>query len=343
MPFPYFLSLFVMALGVVGLHLGGAFLLLAPLFGFGVIPLLELFTQTKHINLDEKEEKRRLSQRRFDAVLGFVVVAYAALWVFFVRQVKGGAYTGGELVCASLLMGLFCGGVGINLGHELGHRKSKNANRVAKALLASSLYMHFFIEHNRGHHARVATLDDPATSRRGETLYAFLVRSTTGGLASAWQLECALQNRRGRSIWTFRNEMIHYALIQSAMLLGLFLLGGAGLLLAAVVAGVSGILLLETVNYIEHYGLQRAHTGRFYEKVQPAHSWNSDHPLGRSLLFELSRHSDHHANPKRPFSVLRSFPDAPQLPTGYPGMMLLALFPPAFFATMHPRLDEMAA
>jgi alkane 1-monooxygenase len=340
MPFPYFLVLFLMGLAAIGLSFGGAFFLAAPLFAFGLVPLLELFTRPKHVNLSPEAERLRSAQKRYDGVLSIVVLAYFALWVFFVHQVVGGAFAGRSLWAASAVMGLVCGGVGINLGHELGHRKSKRAQGVAKALLASSLYMHFFIEHNRGHHSRVATPEDPASSRRGESLYAFLPRSILGGLRSAWQLETTLQKRRGNRVWGLKNEMLRYGLIQGAWLCGAYWIGASELLLAVILAGFTGILLLETVNYLEHYGLQRVHTGRSYEKVQPAHSWNSDHPLGRALLFELSRHSDHHANPKRPFSLLRSFPDAPQLPTGYPGMVLLSLLPPAFFAVMHPRLDE---
>ena len=102
-----------------------------------------------------------------------------------------------------------------------------------------------------------------------------------------------------------------------------------------------GFLLLETVNYLEHYGLQRQQksSGR-YERVRPEHSWNSNHPVGRALLFDLTRHSDHHANPNRKYPVLRHFDASPQLPTGYPGMILLALVPPVWFSVMHPHIER---
>ena len=128
-----------MGLSALGLSSGGLLLLGAPLFVFALVPLVELFTQANHINVDPTEEQVRRKQHRFDMVLGVVVLAYAALWVFFVRQVLSGAYSGKSLLPAAVVMGLSCGGIGINLGHELGHRKSRFAQRVAKAMLASSL------------------------------------------------------------------------------------------------------------------------------------------------------------------------------------------------------------
>jgi len=343
MAFTYLLALVLIGLSGLGVALGGIYLLAGPLFAFGLVPFVELFMPARHVNIDPEEEESRLAQIRFDAVVAISFIAYFALWALFVRQILQGAYDGAEVWAASGVMGLMCGGIGINLGHELGHRKSKRAQFFAKMILASSLYMHFFIEHNRGHHARVATQEDPASARRGEILYAFYFRSIVGGFLSAWRLEIKSQKRRGNWAWGPQNEMVQFIFIQASLLVGAYWLGGGVLLLACVMAGFLGILLLETVNYLEHYGLRRARRGRGYEKVLPIHSWNSDHPMGRALLFELSRHSDHHANAKRHFSILRSMPEAPQLPTGYPGMILLALVPPAFFAVMHPLLDDMVS
>jgi len=343
MVFPYFLVLVLMALAAVGLLQGGWFLLGAPLLAFGLVPLFEAFMSPHHVNPSKEDEKERLNNPGFDGVLALAVLFYAALWALFVTQVRTGGLEGVSYWGGALVMGLMCGGVGINIGHELGHRRSRSANRVAKLLLGSTLYMHFFIEHNRGHHVRVATEGDPASSRRGEWVYSFWFRSVIGGFRSAWDLEVNRCQRMNQRVWSLSNEMVRFVLAQAAWLGFMAFLGGVALLFAAVVASIAGILLLETVNYLEHYGLQRKKTERGYERVQPAHSWNSDHPLGRALLFELSRHSDHHANPRRAFAILRSIPNAPQLPTGYPGMILLSLIPPVFFAAMHPRLDALEA
>jgi alkane 1-monooxygenase len=187
------------------------------------------------------------------------------------------------------------------------------------------LYPHFWVEHNRGHHVRVATDDDPASAARGEALYPFWARSISGGVASAWRLDRRFCGRA----W------LGCAAALAAVAVGLGMVAALAWVGVALVA----VLLLETVNYVEHYGLRRARgpDGR-WERVGPRHSWNSEHALGRALLFDLTRHADHHAHATRPFHGLRRMEDAPALPTGYPGMILLSLLPPAFFAVMDRRL-----
>ncbi len=255
-----------------------------------------------------------------------------------------GRLAGWEVVGATLAVGTLCGAIGINLGHELGHRRSRLDRNLAKALLLSTQYLHFFIEHNRGHHANVSTPDDPASAERGQLVYAFWLRSIVGGWRHAWALEDRRLAARKLGRWTWENEMVRFTAIQIGSIA--LAVAAFGPLAAAAWMGASlgGILLLENVNYVEHYGLRRGRRedGR-WERVRPVHSWNSNHSLSRALLFELSRHSDHHANPARHFSVLRHFDEAPQLPTGYSGMVLLALCPPLFFRVMNPRVDAWAA
>jgi len=136
--------------------------------------------------------------------------------------------------------------------------------------------------------------------------------------------------------------MIQALLWQAGLIAAIGAFFGVVVLFYFLLAAVIGMLLLESVNYIEHYGLRRKRTAQGgYGRVQHAHSWNSDHLLGRLMLFELTRHSDHHWKASKKYQVLESLPDAPQLPTGYPGMMLLSLVPPLFFAVVHPRLAQM--
>jgi alkane 1-monooxygenase len=204
--------------------------------------------------------------------------------------------------------------------------------------------MHFFIEHNFGHHMRVATEDDPATSQRGDWLYARWVRSIVGGLRSAWAIESKRVTRAGHSPLSLHNEVLRFFLIEAAALAAVAIVLSPLAAVAWMGAALIGVLTLETVNYVEHYGLRRELNAKgLPERVQPHHSWNSNHSLGRVLLFNLTRHSDHHANPRRPYPVLRHFDNAPQLPTGYPGMMLLSAFPPLFHAVMHRELDRIDA
>ena len=325
--------------------LGGVWTGLLPLVAFGLIPLAELLLPADRANHDEGTEAAlRESSWAYDALIYAFVPLQWGLMALFLWQLSRSAFSGLELVGAVFTMGILCGGFGINVGHELGHRRGRLEQWLAKASLASSLYTHFYIEHNRGHHAKVSTSEDPASAPQGRTVFGHWARSVPGTWLEAWRIEARRLEKKGLSWWHPSNEMWQ---LQGAQLLILVLILaalGPVALAGFVAASVVGFLLLETLNYIEHYGLRRQQTqpGR-YERVRPEHSWNSDHPIGRTLLFELSRHSDHHANPGRPYQVLRSFEQAPQFPTGYPGMIVLALCPPLFFAVMHPRLEQWRA
>lgn len=335
----YLLAFIVPASVALGLALGGPWTFLAPAVLFGVLPLFEAFFRGTTENLDEDEERAVRSQRRYDLIIYAMVPIQYALLAFFVWRVARGDFEGVWLFGAILTMGMACGALGINVAHELGHRRRRYEQRMSKALLATSLYVHFFIEHNRGHHAKVATADDPASARYGETLYAFFPRTILGGLRDAWRLERDRLTKQGRSPWSLDNEFLRDQAAQLALLVAIAIVAGPLAAGAFFLAAGCGALLLETVNYIEHYGLARTvdNTGRA-ERVRPAHSWNANHPLGRTVLFELTRHSDHHANARRPYQTLRHHDEAPQFPTGYPGMMALAWFPPLWFAVMHPRI-----
>jgi alkane 1-monooxygenase len=204
--------------------------------------------------------------------------------------------------------------------------------------------MHFFIEHNRGHHKNVSTDEDPASSRYGESIYAFFPRTISDSWRSAWKIETDRLKKAHIPFWSLQNEMLMYQLIQLAFLGFIAAVWGWKVMLYFMAAAFIGILLLETVNYIEHYGLRRKKIdGAYYDKVLPIHSWNSDHPIGRIMLFELSRHSDHHYLPSRKYQVLRHFDKSPQMPTGYPGMMVLSYFPPLWFKVMHRQIQKYKA
>lgn len=319
---------------------GGALTWFLPVFTFVVIPLVELFTPGTTANMTPQQEEAALSDRVYDAFVYLVVPAQVALVVAFLWRMQVGGYAPWETAGAIGTMGIACGVFGINVGHELGHRRHKAEQILAKILLTTSLYLHFFVEHNRGHHRRVATPEDPATARRGENLYAFWVRSVTGGLRSAWALEAARLERDGKSPWSWSNETLRAFVIQGALLVGIGLIAGPWPLAAFVMAATCGFLLLETVNYVEHYGLVRARTPHgVYERVRPEHSWNSERAIGRVLLFDLTRHSDHHANATRKYQILRHHDGVPELPAGYPAMIVLALFPPLFKAVMERSLQ----
>ncbi len=306
---------------------------------FVIIPFLELFTKGSAKNLDKIEEAIAKEDKIYDwLIYGLVPFQYIIL-IIFLFQVSNEHLPLYYKIGATIAYGMACGIVGINAAHELGHRVTWYEQLFSKMLLLTTLYMHFFIEHNRGHHKNVSTDDDPASSRLGETVYAFYVRTIWGSWISAWHLETEKLKRKNTAVLSYKNEMLLYQIVQLLLLIGIGLFFGVKTLLLFMLGSVIGILLLETVNYIEHYGLRRKKNGDKYERTMPIHSWNSNHPVGRLILLELSRHSDHHYMASRKYQILRHFDESPQMPTGYPGMLLLALFPALWFKIMHRRID----
>ncbi|MGC4061026.1 MAG: alkane 1-monooxygenase [Aquabacterium sp.] len=230
-------------------------------------------------------------------------------------------------------------GIAINTAHELGHKKSKFDRWLARVSLAPTFYGHFYVEHNRGHHKNVATPEDPASSRFGESFWAFLPRTVVGSFRSAWHLEGERLKRLGKPAFSKDNENLQSWAMSVVLFVALLAAFGWAALPFLIIQAVYGFSLLEVVNYLEHYGLlrQKGADGR-YERCQPEHSWNSNHMVTNLFLYHLQRHSDHHANPTRHYQALRHFEHSPQLPSGYAGMLTLAYFPPIWYAVMDKRV-----
>lgn len=326
----------------VAIYNGGFWSPLTFIIAFVILPLFELFFKGNTDNFSKEQEQVKKKESRFDWMVYLNVLLQWGIVAFFLYRVAFTELSNWEFAGMILSVGICCGVLGINVAHELGHRRKKYEQWMAKALLLSSLYMHFFIEHNRGHHKNVSTDLDPASSRKNEPIYLFYFRSIIGSYLHAWKLENDRLKKAGKSIFTLENEMIRYHIWEGALVVGIFTFLGlkAGIAFLCVAAG--GYLLLESVNYIEHYGLRRKELspGRF-EKTMPWHSWNSNHTFGRIFLYDLTRHSDHHYLASRKYQVLRHMNDAPQLPTGYPGAILLALVPPLWFNIMNKRVDSL--
>jgi alkane 1-monooxygenase len=321
----------------LGVYFKGGWSFAGIYVGFVLIPLLELVSPQSERNLTEEEEARKGVTRFFDLLLYLNVPILYGLIYYYFSTLRAGGLAPYEIVGMTLSVGLIVGTIGINVAHELGHRSTRFEQSLAKILLLSALYQHFFVEHNRGHHRRVATPEDPASARLGESLYAFWLRSISGGWRHAWTLERERLERDGQPVFSWRNAMIRFQVYQALYLLGVGLSFGWAMILYAMAIALTGALLLESVNYIEHYGLRRRllDSGR-YEKVNPRHSWNSNHELGRIFLYELTRHSDHHYKASRKYQVLRHFEESPQLPLGYPTSIVMALIPPLWFRVMNP-------
>jgi alkane 1-monooxygenase len=314
---------------------------LPMMYAWVIIPLVELLIKPDEKNMNAAQEEVAKKDKLYDYLLYFfVAIQFVALYIFLTgfQHTHLNAWEIAGRVCT---MGLLCGTFGINVGHELGHRINVFEQNLAKASLLTSLYMHFFIEHNKGHHKNVATPEDPSSARYNEPVYLFYFRTIIFSYLSAWKIANTDLRRKGLPALHWKNEMLQAHIIQLTFVALIFFGFGLSVTVYFLLAAFMGILLLETVNYIEHYGLQRNQTapGK-YERAMPHHSWNSDHVLGRLMLFELSRHSDHHYLASRKYQILQHHENTPQLPTGYPGSMLLSLVPPLWFYVMNRRIKK---
>ena len=326
-------------IALLSLSFGGWTLWILPMLAFVLIPILELRLQGDYVSRSttaEQELPFDFEPLNLDWLL-FALLPFQIAVIFFLGyQLEHNAWDIAEITGAIFSAGICLGVISINVAHELGHRNEQKYQRMAKGFLLTTLYLHFIIEHNFGHHRYVATPKDAASAPKGMNLYVFLCRSIWKSWISAWKIEEGRRQRKNLPWW--HNQMWGFQSLQVG-LLGIFaVLFSIKVMLCFVVASLVGILLLETINYVEHYGLQRnLRSNGAYEPVQPKHSWNAEHLMGRMLLFELTRHSDHHAHPKRKFQQLRYFEDAAQLPYGYAMMVLIAWCPPLWFAIMNPH------
>ncbi len=308
---------------------------------FGVIPVLDFIVGRDPANPDEAVQVPQLEQQRYYRVLSLATVPGLlgmlgwAGWVFVSHETWSWV---GQLGWV-LSVGTVTGAIGITVAHELIHKDPALEQNAGGLLLAAVCYGGFKIEHVRGHHVHVSTPEDASSSRYGQSLYDFLPHAYKHNFMNAWKLEAERLKRKNMPALHWRNELIGWYLISALFLLGFTLAFGWLGALFFLAQSVVAFTLLEIVNYVEHYGLHRRklENGR-YERTNPTHSWNSNFLLTNLFLFHLQRHSDHHAYAKRRYQVLRHFDDSPQLPNGYAGMIVLALFPPLWRAVMDPRV-----
>ena len=309
-----------------------------PVFVFGVIPLVDLLTGLDRNNPPDEVIEALENDRYYRWVTYAFIPAQYAVLVWGAWMLGGAALDTVDKIGLALALGMVAG-IGINTAHELGHKKEQHERWFARVALAQTFYGHFFIEHNRGHHVRVATPEDPASSRVGETVWGFLPRTVWGSLASAWGIEKRRLQRRGQSPWTPRNDVLSAWAMSVLLWGGLMAAFGWEILPYLMIQAAVGVWLLESVNYLEHYGMlrQRTASGR-YERVNPSHSWNSNNIGTNVLLYHLQRHSDHHANPTRRYQSLRDYKESPVLPTGYAGMIVLTWVPAVWRRVMDKRV-----
>ena len=336
-----YLSIFLLpATVLVSLCTEGILNFLPLIVFFVLLPVVEQFLPLQEKNMSPEEAKTAENDFYYEWLLYLMMPVQWGFLVYFLFTI-GEAPNNHVLIGRITAMGIMCAVIGINLGHELGHHDNKISRFIGEILLLSSLQNHFLPYHTRGHHTNVGTHQDPATARKNETMYVFWFRSQIGSYFEAWKIEMQKCRIQQRPPLHYSNKMIQYTIIHVLMLFSIFYFFGSLVLLYFIIAAIIGIVQLESVNYIEHYGLYRKkNKNGVYERVQRHHSWNSNHYLGRLVLFELSRHSDHHYKANRPYQILESHKESPVMPAGYPAMMMLALFPPLFFRIMNPLVSK---
>lgn len=335
----YLLAYCVPLLTFIGIYIGSFWSYAGVVFAFGILPILEILFPTDEKNYTEAEIEIKLNNRFFDILLYLNVFIVYGILFFVLQKVLTTELSLTEIIGTILSLGIVLGSNGINVAHELGHREKLYERILGKILLIPSHYTHFFIEHNHGHHLHVSTPEDPSTAKYNQTLYAFWIQTVVGTYLKAWQIQKKLNQIENSSFFSLKNDMFWFTIIQISYLILVYLFFGNIGVIVALLSGIVGFLLLETINYIEHYGLKRNQlaSGR-YERVSEKHSWNSNHILGRIMLYELTRHSDHHYKSQKKYQILEYHDVSPQMPFGYPTSMVLSLFPPFWFAVMNKRI-----
>ncbi|MDA0369113.1 MAG: alkane 1-monooxygenase [Proteobacteria bacterium] len=324
---------------LLGLALGGWWTWLALAQSYVLFPVFDALVPADSRNPDADQEgalSSRLAYRILTASAVPIQIGVILAGGFFITA--PGATTI-EIVGATIAVGISSGAFAIVAGHELMHQR-RFERGLSRVLMASVMYAHFCVEHVQGHHVHVATPHDPASAPRGQGLYRFLVRTTVGSWRSAWRIEAARLKRKGRLVLHPTNRMLQDAALTVAVSVGAALLWGWLGVVYFLAQGAIAVLQLETINYIEHYGLRRRETapGKF-EAADARHSWNTNRRLTNLALFNLGRHTDHHNFAGRRYQILRHEPAAPQLPSGYAATMLLAFVPPLWRRVMDPRVD----
>lgn len=340
----YFLAYTVPASALISIYAGGILSYFALFYCFIFLPALELVLPENRNNLSAVEEEVAKKDKVYDLLLYTNLPIVFSILIYFLFRVSDPGLMWWELLGMIFAMGLCCGVIGINVGHELGHRVNPVERLIAKLLLMSSLYMHFYIEHNLGHHKRVGTDADPSSAKYNEPVYLFYFRTLVFSFFSAWDIQMRTLEKNGQRFISVYNQMLVFMIIEAILIIAIGAYFGLEAMFMFLAAAFIGMLLLETINYIEHYGLRRRQKSNgAYERVMPWHSWNSDHYIGRLVLYELTRHSDHHYQAHRKYQVLRHMSEAPQLPAGYPAMVILSLLPPLWFRIMNPRVRKLHA
>ena len=338
---PFLISFVTVPAIVLGGLYGGWYLAFPFLIGWGLLPLLDRLTGLNIRNLDPALSDNALVWHRAVTLIWVPVQMALIFWSLWWLG-NGSTLSGWEIAVFALSVGISTGATGITFAHEMIHQKARWERLLGEFLLISTSYGQFATEHVYGHHITVGTPKDPATARKGESFTRFFIRCVTGTFTSAWKLEAQRLARRGRPIWHASNPFWRYILGWLAFMIAAYWLAGWVGVGFFLLQSLMAVYELEGVNYVEHYGLTREYLGDGkFERVKPHHSWNASQQVSNWFLINLQRHSDHHYRPNRRYPLLQHYGDdeAPQLPLGYAGMIIMAAIPPLWFSVMDKRVE----
>ena len=247
------------------------------------------------------------------------------------------------LVAAALgaAVGMSGGSIGITTAHELIHRQNKYMRGIGVLLLVLCCYGHFRIEHVYGHHKHVATKEDPATARRGENFYFYFIRCVINSVISSWNIEKNILDKKNINTLSLQNRMLHYFVLEIIFLFIAFFIAGINGLVFVIFHSFVSIILLELVNYIQHYGLERKMENGKYERFTDQHSWNSRHISANWSTFNLGLHAEHHQSASKHYPLLSQEEKVIEMPANYSIMLIMALIPPLWFFIMHKKLASL--
>ena len=339
-PLAFSLPLLFCPLLVLGWIYGGIMLILAPIFGYVIISIIDLL-------IGENKKDQILNSENIN---NYKIILFA--WPFIQFFLLFGSIvvicffdhlSVLEAIILMLVQGMISGAVGITFAHELMHQKTKFERFLSDLLMGMAFYGHFRTEHVHVHHRFVGTKKDAVTARYNESFYTFFLRVIPECLKSAWKVETSRLVGKNKSIFDFSNPFYVYLTLALFFLLLSFFIGGFWGICLFLIQALVAVLHLEVVNYIEHYGLSRQKIDdEKYEPTKPFHSWNANHAASNLLLINLQKHSDHHARPNKTYPLLSSYDQnsAPQLPFGYPIMVVLSLIPVLWRKVMNPKVLE---
>ena len=318
---------------------GGLWYWLTPFLFFGIIPIIDLVVGEDRINAPVEAEPELENK----------IIYRAMCWLFLPLQYITMFYLYGVLTQSDLafyeLVGLTLSmvlgiGMGASVSHELGHRPALIDRLTSILMMAPFNMTDFYIYHNFGHHKSVATPEDHAAARYGQSLWQFVFRSIYNKSRSAWQIEAVRLQRNGLPAFHWRNQMIWLASLPLILLITLTALYGWVVVPLFIGQCFIGRMILGIADYLEHYGLARRKLASGeYEAVRTDHSWDDAYLVSSLMFCQIDRHSDHHANEGRPYQILRVIEGAPRLPYGYMVMMFVAMIPPLWRKMMHPLVD----